>query len=321
MQTDDIHEQWSRLCSERSPAKKYFDPAHPLELLFGSDERGRAVLALLTADDPSLDDLSRDVSTCSSRREDGRWATTWTLVDPTLFPTFVTLGIDLARRSATPTSPHAPLDEFLIALAQWQVLLRPRPPRRLALEALRGLVAELWAGETVIGRDKSRPDLVHGWSGPLGGVHDYTFPSGHVWEVKAKRSKATSVKVSSAEQLDPGDKSLHLVVLDLDERSADVEGARSLIGLVRAWRDALAGSAAERHQFDLLISGLGVDLEDRFYEETCFTLQRMTVYRVNGDFPSLRAKDMPSPVSAVRYQFDVRGLEAWIVDDERYGRE
>ena len=52
-----------------------------------------------------------------------------------------------------------------------------------------------------------------------------------------------------------------------------------------------------------------------------FTLQHMTVFRVDGDFPSLRAADMPSTVSAVRYQFDVRGLEAWIVEDEGADRE
>lgn len=316
MRTDNIEEQWSRLCSDRSPAKKYFDPGHPLELLFGSDERGRAVMALISPDDLALDDLSRDVATHSSRREDGRWATTWTLADQSLFPTFVRLGVDLAQRSAVPTTPHTATDEFLLALAQWQVLLRPRPAKRLTLERLRGLVAELWAGETVVSEGKPRAELVRAWSGPLGGIQDYTFPSGHVWEVKAKRSKATTVKVSSAEQLDPGDKTLRLVVLDLDERSGESDIARSLVDLVQSWREALGANPAERHLFDLLISGLGVDLSDTYYEETCFTLQRTTVFRVDGDFPSLRAANMPSPVSGVRYQFDVRGLEAWIVDDE-----
>ena len=201
------------------------------------------------------------------------------------------------------------------------MLLRPRPAKRLTLERLRGLVAELWAGETVVGEGRPRAEIVRAWSGPLGGIQDYTFPSGHVWEVKAKRSKATTVKVSSAEQLDPADKSLHLVVLDLDERSADFDGARSLVDLVQAWREALGANPAERHLLDLLISRLGVDLSDPYYEETCFTLQHMTVFRVDGDFPSLRAADMPSPVSAVRYQFDVRGLEAWIVEGEGTGRE
>ena len=321
MRTDDIEDQWSRLCADRSPAKKYFDPGHPLELLFGSDDRGRAVMALITPEDLGLDDLSRDVSTYSSRREDGRWATTWTLGDQSLFPTFVRLGVDLARRSAAPTPPHTAIDEFLLALAQWQVLLRPRPAKRLTLERLRGLVAELWAGETVVGEGRPPAETVRAWSGPLGGIQDYTFPSGHVWEVKAKRSKATTVKVSSAEQLDPADKSLRLVVLDLDERSADFDGARSLVDLVQGWREALGANPAERHLLDLLISRLGVDLSDPYYEETCFTLQHMTVFRVDGDFPSLRAADIPSPVSAVRYQFDVRGLEAWIVEGEETGRE
>jgi hypothetical protein len=189
------------------------------------------------------------------------------------------------------------------------------------LERLRGLVAELWAGETVVSEGKNRAELVRAWSGPLGGIQDYTFPSGHVWEVKAKRAKATTVKVSSAEQLDPAEKPLRLVVLDLDERSGEFDGARSLVDLVQSWREALSSDPAERHLFDLLVSRLGVDLSDSYYEETCFTLQRTTVFRVDGQFPSLRAADMPSHVSAVRYEFDVRGLEAWIMEDEGSGRE
>lgn len=316
MLTDDIQDKWSRLCFERSPAKKYFDPQHPLELLFGSDERGRAVMALISPENPALEDLSRDVATYSSQREDGRWATTWTLADQSLFPTFVRLGVDLASRSAAPIPPNTAIDEFLLAIAQWQVLLRPRPAKRLTLERLRGLVAELWAGETVVSESRPRAELVRAWSGPLGGIQDYTFPSGHVWEVKAKRSKATTVKVSSAEQLDPDDKTLRLVVLDLDERSGEFPNARSLVDLVQSWREALGAHPAERHLFDLLISRLGVDLSDPYYEETCFTLENTTVFRIDEDFPSLRAADMPSPVSAVRYQFDMRGLEAWIVNDE-----
>ncbi|WP_020141797.1 PD-(D/E)XK motif protein [Terracoccus sp. 273MFTsu3.1] len=314
MQTDDVEVQWARLCSDRSPAKKYFDPSHPLNLLFGADEKGRAVMVLITAQDPELEDLSRDVTTSSSRREDGRWATTWTLVDQSLFPTFVRLGVDLAERSAVPRAGLAPIDQFLLALAQWQVLFRPHPPKRLTLERLRGLVAELWAGETVVSQGRSRAEIVRSWSGPLGGVQDFTFPSGHVWEVKAKRSKATTVKVSSVEQLDPADKTLHLVVFDLDERSIDSPGARSLVDLVQSWRAALGVNPAERHLFDLLVSRLGVDLSDHYYSEMCFTLQNATVFRVNSHFPSLRSHDMPSPVSSVRYQLDVRGLEAWMVD-------
>lgn len=314
MRTDHIESQWSQLCADRSAAKKYFDPGHPLDLLFGSDDRGRAVLALITAKDLGVDDLSRDVSTQQSRRDDGRWAITWTLIDQSLFPTFVRLGVDLAERSAA-TPPDQSLDEFMLALAQWQILMRPRPPKRLSLERLRGLVAELWAGETVVSEGRARAELVRAWSGPLGGIQDFTFPSGDVWEVKAKRSKATTVKVSSAEQLDPTEKTLRLVVLDLDERSGEVEGARSLNGLVQSWRGALAADPTERHVFDLLISRLGVDLTDPYYEATAFTLQRRTVFRVEGDFPSLRASDLPSPVTAVRYQFDVRGLEEWIVDE------
>jgi hypothetical protein len=314
MRTDHIEAQWLQLCASRSPVKKYFDPAHPLELLFGSDERGRAVLALITPDELILEDLSRDVSTRSSRRGDGRWAITWTLFDDSLFLTFVRLAVDLAERAAA-AEPRAALSEFLRALASWQTLMRPRPPKQLTLEQLRGLVAELWAGEAIVGADLPREELVRAWSGPLGGAQDYTFSSGCAWEVKAKRSSATDVKIASAEQLDPIDKDLRLVVCALDERSVEIAHARSLADLVRSWRTALATHPTELHLFDRLVASLGVDMADPYYEQTAFIMQQMTVFRVHGDFPSLRAAHMPRAVTSVRYKLDLRGLDSWIVTE------
>lgn len=320
MQIDELERQWTDLCRHRSAAKKFFDPDHPLELLFGADPRGRAVIALITSDHVDVTDLSRDVSTTSAQREDGKWATTWTLTDSLLLPTFIRLGADVASRSKIQASDPSPMESFFEALAQWQLLLRPKPPKRLTLERLRGLVGELWAGEEIIANGRALSEVVQAWSGPRGGVQDFNFPSGEAWEVKTKRTKANTVQVSSAEQLEAGDKDLRLVVMDLDEGSADVQGARSLVDLVRSYRTALAAAPLERHMFDVLVAGLGVDLGDTFYTDTCFILQSSAVYVVDDLFPCVRSAGLPSTVTRVRYDLDIRGLKNWSIDPGE-GRE
>lgn len=313
MQIEELEQQWTQLCKDRSPAKKYFDPSHALELLYGSDGLGRAIIALITTTQLDVQDLSRDVLVTRARRDDGKWAVTWSLHDPLLLPTFMRLGADIAARSARAATPEAALEALLMALTQWQMLLRPPPPKRLSLEQLRGLVAELWAGQAHIRGDRSYADLVQGWVGPKGGHQDYSFPSGEAWEVKAKRSSAHHVRVSSGEQLDPSGKQLRLAVLDLDERAHPQEGTKSLLDLVTNYRAQLSISPFERNLFDILLASLGVDLSDEYYAKTRFLLQKSVLYRVDEEFPCLRSSALPPNVEKVKYDLDIRHLDAWVI--------
>lgn len=314
--TDDLVAGWIQLCESHSSAKKYFYPDHPLELLYGADDRGRPLIVLITAETPPGADLSREVMTRTAQRADGRWAATWTLTDDQLTPAFMRLGVDVAERSMQPMPGDDPHGAFFRALAQWQLLLRPPVVKRLSLDRLRGLVAELWAGRDLVDGWHERGELVQAWTGPRGADQDFTFATGDLWEIKAKRSAAHTVGVSSEDQLDPQDRDLRLVVVTLDERDADTPGALSLADLVADYHAALATSPQEYAIFDMMIRGLGVDMKDPYYSGTHFVWQDAATYAVRDDFPALAASRMPNAVSKVRYQLDLHTLDAWLIKDE-----
>ena len=209
MRTDEMLTDWQGLLADRSHAKRYFDPTHALDLVYGVDNDGHAVMALLTDGPVEVEDLSTDVRVHQQKREDGRSVTTWSLLEQQLFDTFVTLCCDVVERSSQIEDRSRALEVLLAGFAEWQLLLQPRRFKRLSLEALRGLVAELLVMTAELAPVHGLANVVTHWTGPLGGAQDFVFLTGELHEVKAKRAAGTSVRVASAEQLDPpGDKAI-----------------------------------------------------------------------------------------------------------------
>lgn len=315
MKSDDTMADWRGLLVGKSQAQRFFSAEHPLDLVYGIDGEGRALMALMTDTPPPVQDLSDDVRVHQQTREDGRHVTTWSLMEHQLFDTFVTLCCDVVQRSDIPEDRNIALDALLRGLGEWQLLLRPGQFRRLSLEALRGLVAELLVANRTLTADRDLPEVMAHWTGPLGAPQDFTFLTGELHEVKAKRMAGTSVRVASVEQLDPPvDKTLTLHVIDLDERSNDTEGVVSLASLVDEIRAGLATSSSVRLRFDRLLTGLGVDLTDDWYGATWFKPGAHSQFRVSPDFPSLRSSALQPHILQVRYKLDIQHLAPWTLD-------
>lgn len=318
--TESIADTWSAMCRNRSRSHRYFDQNHPLDLIYGADQAGHPLIALITDAKPDADDLSRDVRTVVAQREDGRWAVTWTLTDNLLMESFFRLGEDVARRSMSPAPGLSPTTAFFAALSQWQLLLRPPAPRRLSPDRLRGLVAELWTGRHLIsGRTTS--DVVAAWTGPLGADHDFTFVSGERIEVKAKRPTATKVGIASARQLDPQGGTLTLVVVDLDHGDPRGPETFTLVDLVEAYRQDLSAHPYEYDLLGVLLEGLGVDLNDEYYAEQRFLVVDTSRYDVTPTFPSLTGDNLPPSIASVRYDLDLHAVEPWLVAIESEDRQ
>lgn len=312
MRTEETIADWQQLVAERSRAKRYFDATHPLNLVYGVDHDGHAVMALLTDERPVIEDLSDDVKVHQQTREDGLYVTTWSLLEARLFDTFVALCCDVVERSAEQGDRERALKALMSGFAEWQLLLRPSQLHRLSLERLRGLVAEIWLGLHYLGPQHGIEQVVAHWSGPLGAPQDFTFLTGELHEVKAKRRTGTSVKITSVAQLDPeADKSLTLHVIELDERSADTDDVVSLTSLVADVQEALSDRPSERLRFDRLLHGLGVDIADSYYQQTWFKVGDHRRFAIAPDFPSLRSDALQPHIVAVAYKLDIQHLAPW----------
>lgn len=312
MSTTETLADWWDLIEQRSPAKRYFDPDHPLNLLYGSDPAGKPVFVMVTSDRPEDSPVSRDITMTLTQRGDGRWATSLRLEDITLFDAFSRLCLDLVNRSGAEKSEESALKVLFRTLDEWKLLLRRFKAHRMSLQELRGLVAELWYGFQVLAGAHGTEVVAQSWTGPLKAPQDFTFLDGRLFEVKARRSSAASVGVASVEQLDPGDKDLMLAVVTVDDCDADAAGAFTVVGLLSEIRTRDELSFEGRSRVDNLLLSLGFDESDGYYTETFFSVIDFREFDVDASFPSIQTKSVVGlPVSNVRYDLSVEPLERW----------
>lgn len=312
---DDFVPAWTQLVATRASAKVEVDPTHPLRLLFGVDDYGKPLFFSITTEKPPAPEISRDVNvTRGQRTADGKWTLALTLQDQQLFDVFAKLCVDLVEQSRPAADEDDALRLLLEALAQWKHLLQPARPEHLTLEALRGLLGELWFGFRYLGSRATAETILAAWTGPLGAPQDFNFVSDKAFEVKAVRSNAIAVRISSAQQLDPLHKDLRLVVVTLEDCHPTHPDGLQLPKLVDSIRASLSASPNAQARFEQVLREYPVDTADPFYLEHCFRAVTHREYAVSDNFPAIRASTLAPGVREVRYSLDLAVLATFLTD-------
>jgi hypothetical protein len=280
---------------------------HPLEVYVGASDAGLARVQLRTFVKPTLPVLA-DVVLVDRDLLGQTWVLTLTLQDPRFREVFIRLASHLVTLSRTARTEVEGLKIVDQVIDEWRRLMTPRPTSRLSLEALRGLVGELWyllhrhaPGERTFAQG------LDGWLGPLGEPQDFWSSGSGLHEVKSVGPSATAVKISSAEQLDPPE--LHLTVLELPQVSEGEVGGMTLVGLVAEVADRLAAEDHTPDDLKMRLKRLGVDTADAWYGEQWFRVDSVAKFEVSEGFPRIRARDLSGGVGRVRYQIARAALE------------
>jgi hypothetical protein len=273
---------------------------HPLQFFVGRDDAGHARVVIRGTVKPQRPHLSGLVVVDRFEDQSGKWNLTLALQDAKFEEVFVRLADHLhARTASAPNEAHA-TDQVSSVIEEWRRLLRARPLGVLTMEELRGLVGELWLVLNWFTRDRSLAVALEGWLGPLGLPQDFWYEQDGHHEAKCIGPSTTRVRISSAEQLDPPEMQLLvLLVAGTDEAQAGAINLPNLVGRVRA---ALAEAGESDQPLRDRLEHMGVDLEDPFYRDTWFVVSRVESYRVDEDFPAIRASELPDGIEAVRYQ-------------------
>jgi hypothetical protein len=280
---------------------------HPLEVYVGASDAGLARVQLRTFVKPTLPVLA-DVVLVDRDLMGQTWVLTLTLQDSRFREVFIRLASHLVTRSRTAQSEDDGLKIVDQVIDEWRRLMTPRPTSRLSLEALRGLVGELWflLNRHALGEERFEV-AVEGWLGPLGEPQDFWSSGSGLREVKSVGPSASVVKISSAEQLDPG--SLELTVLELPQVSEGTVGAVTLSKLMTEAVDRLSTEDCQPDALELRFKRLGVDMSDEWYAEQWFRVDSVATFEVANGFPRVRARDLPAGVGRVRYQIARASLE------------
>ena len=281
-------------------------------MLIGVSPVGRPYFVVITSGPVGLPDLPGAIEVTRRKRgTDGRWTLTLELQVRYLTDAFVSLLGELATKSAATPDEPAALRVFLQTLDEWRELLT-WSTERLSETALRGLVAELWFGFFSGEHRHSPTETAQAWQGPLGGAQDFQFLSPSFrYEVKSVRPSRTEVEISSAEQLD-GD-NIRLAVVTLEEVDPASPGL-TLPSLVHTIRTTLNQGDA-RAEFNRKFAALGIDLDDPWYADHAYTVRRLRLFEVPGEFPALRRSQLPEAIGRTMYHLDTDEISRFVIVD------
>lgn len=196
---------------------------------------------------------------------------------------------------------------FVESILEFQELLRGLSSK-LTRESARGWFAELLVLELLLENEIEPTRVMHAWQGPYGGQKDFVFGNSIAIEVKSSALPARDVKISGADQLEPGGLDLFLVVVPLAPSVDQLPSSRSLLDLyLNVERLVQAGGAEATELWQQAVeSKISIDaIKEYDFRFECGTL---AWFRVEDGFPRILPAAVPPGVTGVTYNLSLSAI-------------
>lgn len=283
------------------------DTQHPLEWHIGYQSISQPTLLLVCDSEVQAIESSKSMAVSRRRREsDNRWTLTFELLRNEQQGVFAILCCDVIEHSRPSANEQEALKLVISRYKQWSRLLETQRSGLMDEHTRKGLLGELLFLEQRLTVSDSSLTAIQGWSGADSADQDFMYPDGW-FEVKSLGASATSVTISSLEQLDCEDEG-ELVIMRIDKVAPERAGAFSLNDVVRRISDSLDGDSLSMFRSKLMAYGY-LDLQE--YSEQKYHCSAKQLYKVDDTFPRLTAKLVPPQVASLHYELDLPALVNW----------
>lgn len=287
---------------------------HPVDLFVGTEEARRTLLLICDRQPPDAPPLEV-ISVHRRKRDDGKWALLVRLERRDMAALFSYLVEDLVLAAERETDCHRASGLLIERLMHWQRLLSRGRTGVLGNAELRGLV-----GELLFLRDCAIPTVgpqvgVSAWIGPFDAPRDFRFAELDV-EVKTLARDARSIRISSAEQLDPGGAPIILAAIVLENSTEESGQATSVSAIVSKVRDCCEPDSEALSGLSQRLSAAGYsDLPE--YETIFFVSRPPVFYGCSETFPRITLATLPDGVVECSYGISIASIAPFIISDWR----
>ena len=231
------------------------DTDHPLEWHIGYQSISQKTLLLVSGTEIGAIDSSKSMSVVRRRREDNRWSLTFELLRNEQQGVFAIFCCDMIEYSRSAINEKDALKLVIDRYKQWSKLLESQKSGLMDEPKQKGLLGELLFLEQIIDKMPSYFVAVQGWAGADSADQDFMYSDS--WhEVKSIALSATSVSISSIQQLDCPEEG-ELVVMRIDKVTPDRVGAISLNDVVQRLKQKLSPDETALDLFRVKLTSYG----------------------------------------------------------------
>ncbi|RJQ39091.1 MAG: PD-(D/E)XK motif protein [Nitrospiraceae bacterium] len=304
-----LERQWNSI-KYTSGGFLQIDTQHPLEWHIGYQSISQRTLLLVSDTEIGAIESSKSMIVSRRRREsDNRWTLSFELLRNEQQGVFAILCCDIIEHSRPAVNEAEALKLVIDRYKQWSRLLETQRSGLMDENSRKGLLGELLFLQERIEKGDSALTAVQGWVGADGADQDFVYEDG--WhEIKSIGASATSVSISSLEQLDCADEG-ELVIMRIDKAAPDKSGALSLNDAVRQISSKLIGASDALDLFRSKLSAYGyIDLQE--YSQQKYSCSGSQRYDVNDTFPKLTRQNVPAQIESLHYELSLPSMTDWL---------
>ena len=282
-------------------AYSLFDSQHPLDIYIGTNNEGRKSLAVISFTDRVEAYSSKFIEVKYEKHPDGSLYLYFNLLDNKYSELFYSFCDDVIKKtySCQKTDGFVPIIERYVA---WQAFFK-KDNSFLNESEIKGLVGELLFIDRCLIPTYGAERAISAYIGISDEHKD--FELGDTWhEVKTIHNGASSVSISSLEQLD-SDRVGHLEVIILDE-GAQSDESINLNKQVERVEAKLSGEVLREFEDKLLSKGY---FRDDYYNSYSYILVSATSYQVANEFPRLSKRTVPNGVTGAKYDLSLVAIK------------
>ena len=283
---------------------------HPLDFYVGYNQLGSKEFVLFTNIEPKILLQCDSISIESRLRQDNKYAVCFTLLKQDQSSVFMHLCWDLFEFSKVANSEEQGIKLVESRFKIWQKLMRQGSDGLLPVSVIRGLI-----GELIFLKDFSFPKYgfkkaLDGWVGVEASDRDFVYDD-FWYEIKAIDPSASSVHISSIEQLDIDNIGQLVTVIICKTSIIDSEGI-SLPKLVDSIRTAIRNDSNALLVFEKKMMSVGY-IDKKEYYNYCVDFTGFNHYTVDEMFPKIRRINVDVAIIELSYSISLAGIAGWLI--------
>ena len=272
------------------------DSQYKTDIFLGYNDDGQMSMVITEPGTHSNVKPSKYINVALMKREDGKMALSFDLLEDTYKSLFIIFCKDIISVCEN-TGKSRAVESALKRWKYWKNMFGKRKSDLLDTLRIKGLIGELFELKNHFMEIYDEATAINAWMGPLLGHKDFEIDN--TWyEVKSITENAVKVDISSLEQLD-SENDGHLAVIRLEQTSSVNNNAINLNSIILSVSDTIV-SPEIREQFMNKLDNAGYTYDEE-YNKYCFLYKGTEYYSVNNKFPRLTRANINQAIGNAQY--------------------